>query len=60
MVGINEYYMINLDPNNLLTMDKEEKKPDITIEYIKELVKKYPNDMDLGVNIRKLINSIKG
>ena len=52
--------MINLDPNNLLTMDKEEKKPDITIEYIKELVKKYPNDMDLGVNIRKLINSIKG
>ena len=41
-------------------MDKQDKKSDITIEYIKELIKKYPNDMDLGINIRKLFNNIKG
>lgn len=54
--------MQNLDPKNLLKMNKEDKVLEsvVTIEVIRELVKKYPNDMDLGSKVRKVINSIKG
>jgi hypothetical protein len=31
----------------------------IKIETIKDLVKKYPNDIDLGKEIRKFLNQIK-
>ena len=49
--------MQNLDPNNLLKMGKELENV-VTIEVIKELVKKYPNDMELGSMVRKVINSL--
>jgi len=53
--------MQNLDPKNLLKMNKEDKILEgvVTIEVIKELVKKYPNDMDLGSKVRKIIKSLK-
>lgn len=53
--------MENLDPNNLLKIEKEDSqlKNIVGIEIIKELVSKYPNDMELGNKVRKLINSIK-
>jgi hypothetical protein len=31
----------------------------IKIETIKDLVKKYPNDLELGKEIRKFLNKIK-
>ena len=56
--------MQNLDPKNLLKMEKDRVSGDgllidvVTIEVIKELVKKYPNDMELGSMVRKIINSL--
>lgn len=53
--------MQNLDPKNLLKMEKETEVLEsvVNIETIIEMVRAYPNDMELGSKIRKLINSIK-
>lgn len=55
--------MRNLDPKNLLKLNIREEnhiKDVITIEIIKSLVKKHPNDMELGSKVRQVINSTKG
>lgn len=51
--------MSNLDPKDLLKMDKEVNTSKIDIDVIVKLVNKYPNDMDLGREIRKVINSLE-
>lgn len=53
--------MQNLDPQNLLKMGKDDKvlRDVVTIEVIKELVKKYPNDMELGSLVGKIITNQK-
>jgi len=58
---INKEKMQNLDPQNLLKMGKDDKvlRDVVTIEVIKELVKKYPNDMELGSLVRKIITNQK-
>ena len=52
--------MKNLDPKDLLKMSKDNQilEDVVTIEVIKELVKKYPNDIELGSKVRKIINSL--
>lgn len=55
--------MLNLDPKDLLLMDTKNvinpKKKDITLDDVIKLVAKYPNDMDLGRELRRLIESSK-
>lgn len=55
--------MLNLDPKDLLIMDNKKvitpKKKDITLDDVIKLASVYPNDMDLGRELRRLIESSK-
>lgn len=54
--------MRNLDPKGLLQLTKRDEnliRNTITLEIIKALVDKYPNDMGLGSEVRRVIKSFK-